>query len=116
MTTFFLRHHVFACIEDGYLVFLDVRRDTYLCVDKNVFNGIADTIAGLPRPTKDGVDIGRSAVMGRDTLNSLLYDQVITTSEAEGKRFESQPIVGETRSLLGGDPTSVGSRRLEDAC
>jgi hypothetical protein len=115
MTTYFLRHHVFGCIEDHYLVFLDVRKDAYSCVDEHVLHSLPITIAGLPRPTELSSEAPAVKHTARDTLNQLLTDEIITESAAEGKRFGSVVTSGVTSSLPDCTTVAAGIPRFREA-
>jgi hypothetical protein len=110
MTTYFLRKHVFACIENNYIVFLDARKDAYSCIDHHELCAAPITIAGLPSVIGHSVSADNTRQNAGDALNLLLKNEILTASEIEGKPFGSLAIPSVTRSLSD-DPISA-SRKL----
>jgi len=45
MKAYYLSKHVFACVEGGYLVFLDLANDEYFCVAQDDLNSLYDSCA-----------------------------------------------------------------------
>jgi hypothetical protein len=73
-TEYFLRDHVFFCMTDMFSLFLDLKADQYLCVEKIDFESLAPNLHGWPTSTTFGA-VGGSSLT---PAGRLLADELIS--------------------------------------
>jgi hypothetical protein len=87
MTRYALAHHVFVCIQDEHVVFLDVRRDRYFTLRAEQTRALADVVRGWPigdAANAAAMSAASEAVLGA-TLAPLLERGLLTGTEHFGK-------------------------------
>lgn len=79
MSDLYLEKSTFMCRSDGFLVFLNLRTDQYLCIDGTTFDRLVSSAPAYadPSPTANPL------------LADLLEQKVLTTREAQGKPIQS---------------------------
>ena len=98
MPQYLLAHHVFVCVQDDHVVFLDVRKDRYFALESAKTAGLGWLVPGWPIPAPPGWDFARhdagsaaSALVpqvNRSALSgvvSLLLEKGILVLDAAGK-------------------------------
>lgn len=91
----FLSTHVHACVADQYLVFLDLKRNEYSCLDRTTTRALCGRLAGLtlPHNSARGGDWLDEPTELDALVNSLSARELLTTDVSLGHR------VGVDRSL-----------------
>jgi len=86
MTRYALAHHVFVCVQDEHVVFLDVRRDRYFTLRAEQTRALAQVVRGWPiGDAANAATISSSdAVLGA-ALTPLLERGLLTGAEQFGK-------------------------------
>jgi hypothetical protein len=87
MTRYALAHHVFVCIQDEHVVFLDVRRDRYFTLRAEQTRALADVVRGWPIGDAANAAAMRAtsdAALGA-ALAPLLERGLLTGAEQFGK-------------------------------
>src|SRR5688500_650289 len=97
MTRYLLSTHAFVCFSAGYVVFLDLKRNRYLALDRSEADAAGSLICGWPALCDDS----RSS---RDTacsniVNSLLDAALITQDDGVGKEVRLARVRRATASL-----------------
>jgi Transglutaminase-like superfamily len=59
MPQYLLAHHVFVCVQDEHVVFLDVRKDRYFALESAKTAGLGWLVPGWPIPAPPGLDFAR---------------------------------------------------------
>lgn len=87
----FLPDHVFACFSDDYCVFLDLKRDKYLCTERNDIDRLLPWLrsrSDLQRSSTD-FEIPASPDAIQKIANNLLDAKLLTRNADAGKCFET---------------------------
>lgn len=79
MSDLYLEKSTFMCRSDGFLVFLNLRTDQYLCIDGTAFDRLVSSAPVYADPSP----------AANPLLADLLEQKVLTTREAQGKPIQS---------------------------
>jgi hypothetical protein len=88
--SYFLTAHVYLCITDDYAVMLDLRRDTYVAVNRDQMNSLAACVRGWPAidATDSSGEIAHECL--DPVVSKLIAANMLTNSPASGK--EARPV------------------------
>jgi hypothetical protein len=86
MTRYALAHHVFVCIQDEHVVFLDVRRDRYFTLRAEQTRALESCVRGWPvRGAATGAVVGSDSGSGSAALALLIERGLIMGADQTGK-------------------------------
>lgn len=112
MPSFFLRPHVYACVEEDQIVFLDTRTDSYFCVASDIFSRPGVSLCGFVEHHHPSRLTDSTLQAAHGSLEKLLADDVITTDASAGKPIHSPAIERATHSIFGSAPKTQSQVRL----
>ncbi len=108
MQQFYLSRSVFACVEGDYLAFLDLKKDRYLCIPRDNFHGVEESIEGLSAVVGDPTDPREERGDGAESLiREMANMHLITKDKAQGKAFSVTRVPEAQRSIM--DQTFPGN-------
>ena len=87
--SYWLSHHAFVCSAQAYCVFLDLRRDKYLCTDRAAFEALMPHLKG--RAQRLGDETSEVPAEAAKLAQELLAIDLLTTDQTHGKAAD--PIV-----------------------
>lgn len=101
MHSYFLSKHVYWCLTNQHLVFLDLKRDKYLCLDQGDTLAISSALKGWPvSELLDRSEDSRLNERSDKLAGELLQIGVLTTDEYAGKVLSAAEVKMADQSLL----------------
>jgi len=86
MTRYALAHHVFVCLQDEHVVFLDVRRDRYFTLRAEQTRSLASCVRGWPvRSAANAPVVSADGASGSAALTLLIERGLLMGADQIGK-------------------------------
>jgi hypothetical protein len=104
MGRYWLADHVFLCIDDAFLVVLDLRQDRYWQLEASSTAPLSGLVPGWPVRPLDAPLAGSSdPEMAQQIAEALIEQGILTESETGGKDATPVRVAAPRRELLSAD-------------
>jgi hypothetical protein len=104
MGRYWLADHVFVCINDAYLVVLDLKQDRYWALEASSTALLSGLVPGWPvRPLDAPVAGSSDPELAQQIAESLIEQGLLTESESAGKDATPARVTAPGRELLSAD-------------
>jgi hypothetical protein len=101
--------HVYACVANRHLVFLDLRQDKYLCLDQ----ASSEVVGAMLRyEVACGASNGERAVPPAEILSSLLARNLVTQDTMLGRPGAPASVPEASETFAGSIPATLGARHI----
>jgi hypothetical protein len=114
LTPYALANHVFVCLQDEHVVFLDVRNDRYFALEAARTRGLDTLVRGWPVPGESGFD-AKQDLLESGLLDVLRSRGLLTDAQRAGKDatpIQCTPPVDEIEADETSEPPKIGAAAL----
>ena len=109
--SYYFNKYIYCCLADNHMVFLDQKKDKYMCLDH------IQTRAIWPFLNNRSSDLEtQENTIVADTLNLLLDNEILTLSPKSGKDISSVLIEPASRELTGYDTDNKPKTLVKHVC
>ncbi len=99
--TYSLPVQTFICLTDAYCVFLDLKRDLYLSIERWRIEAVSSRLYGWPCPVSDAVDERHtSSCEVARILDELVKNDLLVESSAESKECKPTELTLATTTIF----------------
>jgi hypothetical protein len=104
MGRYWLADHVFVCINDAYLVVLDLKQDRYWALEASSTEPLSGLVPGWPvRPLDAPLTGSSDPEQAQQVAETLIEQGLLTESETGGKDATPARVTAPGRELLSAD-------------
>lgn len=110
MGRYWLADHVFICVNDDYVVVLDLKQDRYWALEASSTAPLSGLVPGWPvRPLDAPVAGSSEPEQAQQVAESLMEQRILLDSEAGGKDATPVLVTPPARELLSADEYKTAS-------
>ena len=112
MGRYWLADHVFVCIDDAFLVVLDLKQDRYWALEASGTAPLSGLVPGWPVKPLDAPIVGSSdPEEAQEIAEKLLEQRILSDSEAGGKDATPVRVTPPARELLSTNEHNAATSR-----